>query len=53
MSDYEIVYTIKSFANYSASGPDGMRPQHVKDLIGPGAGIKCKLQLLALASLLS
>ena len=29
---------IKSFHNGSAGGPDRLRPQHLKDLIGPGAG---------------
>jgi len=33
ISEADIAQAIKSFPNGSAGGPDGMRPQHLKDLI--------------------
>ena len=33
----EIVHAIRSFPNDSAGGPDGLRPQHLKDMIGPNS----------------
>ena len=33
VSEEEILGAIKSFPNGSAGGPDGLRPQHLKDLI--------------------
>ena len=30
----EIINTIRSFPNGTAGGPDGLRPQHLKDLTG-------------------
>ena len=35
VSEEEIVRAIKSFPNDSAGGPDGLRPQHLKDMTGP------------------
>ena len=39
-----------SFPNGSAGGPCGLRPQHLKDLIGPSANIGGQLLLTALTS---
>ena len=38
VTEGEIAQAIKSFPNGSAGGPDGLRPQHLKDLIATGAG---------------
>ena len=38
------------FPNGSAGGPDGSRPQHLKDLIGSSAGVGGSLLLRALTS---
>ena len=38
VSEGEITQAIKSFPNGSAGGPDGLRPQHLKDLIATGVG---------------
>ena len=35
VSEEEIVRAIRSFPNDSAGGPDGLRPQHLKDMTGP------------------
>ena len=35
VSEEEIVGAIKSFPNGSAGGPDGLRPQHLKDMTHP------------------
>ena len=35
ISEKEIALSIRSFPNSSAGGPDGLRLQHLKDLIGP------------------
>ena len=35
VSEKEIVRAITSFPNDSAGGPDGLRPQHLKDVTGP------------------
>ena len=32
----EVRYAIRSFPNGSAGGPDGLRPQHLKDLLAAG-----------------
>jgi hypothetical protein len=37
-SEKEVARAIQSFPNGSAGGPDGLRPQHLKDLIGAAAG---------------
>ena len=34
----EVARAIHSFPNGSAGGPDGLRPQHLKDLVGAAAG---------------
>ena len=44
----EIAQAIKSFPNGSVGGPDGLRPQHFKDLIATGAGGGCEALLRAL-----
>ena len=33
----EVTCAIQSFPNGSAGGPDGLRPQHLKDMINPSA----------------
>ena len=38
VSAVEIAEAITSFPNGSAGGPDGLRPQHLKDLINTGSG---------------
>ena len=35
VSEEEVVRAIRSFPNDSAGGPDGLRPQHLKDMTGP------------------
>ena len=35
VTEEEIVRAIRSFPNDSAGGPDGLRPQHLKDMTGP------------------
>ena len=35
VSEEEIIRAIRSFPNDSAGGPDGLRPQHLKDMTGP------------------
>ena len=45
-----IVRAIKSFPNGSAGGPDGLMPQHLKDLISSGAGSGREAILSTLAS---
>ena len=37
-STEEVAKAIRSFPNSSSGGPDGLRPQHLKDMIGPGSG---------------
>ena len=44
---------IRSFPVGSAGGPDGLRPQHLKDLIGPSSEGGGHALLSALASFLS
>ena len=48
VTEGEIAQAIKSFPNGSAGGPDGLRPQHLKDLIATGAGVGCEALLCAL-----
>ena len=50
VSKDEIADAIKSFPNGAAGGPDGLKPQHLKDMIGSRTGKKCELFLSALAS---
>ena len=33
----DIIKAVRSFPNGSAGGPDGLKPQHLKDMIGPSA----------------
>ena len=35
VSEEEIIHAIRSFPNDSAGGPDGLRPQHLKDMTDP------------------
>ena len=37
VSEDEIIRAINSFPPGSAGGPDGLRPQHLKDMVGPAA----------------
>ena len=37
VSEEEVACAIQSFPNGSAGGPDGLRPQHLKDMINPSA----------------
>ena len=45
--------TISSFPNGSGGGPDGLLPQHLKDLTGPSAGDGGVLLLKALTALVT
>ena len=44
----EVVGAIKSFPCGSAGGPDGLRPQHLKDMVcsSAGGGVSCLLRAL-------
>ena len=44
------VYAIRSFPCGSAGGPDGLTPQHLKDMTGTSAGEEGSVLLSALAS---
>ena len=46
----DIVRAVRSFPNGSAGGPDGLRPQHLKDMISPSAVDCCQALLPALTS---
>ena len=50
ISEEELVRAIYSFPAGSAGGPDGLRPQHLKDLISPGADGSRQVLLPALVS---
>lgn len=49
VSEGMVVRAIKSFPNGSAGGPDGLRPQHLKDMISSSDGADSPL-LIALAA---
>ena len=49
----EVAKAIRSFPNVSAGGPDGLRPQHLKDLTGPSSEGGGHALLSVLASFLS
>lgn len=53
ISSEEVARAIKSFPNDSAAGPDGLRPQHLKDMIGPSSGEGGLALLRALAKFVS
>ena len=53
MSVDEVAKAIRSFPNGSAGGPDGLRPQHLKDLTGPSSEGGGHALLSALVSFLS
>ena len=42
MTAKDILKAIRSFPNGSTGGPDGLKPQHLKDMIGPSAN-SCSL----------
>ena len=50
VSEDEVIYAIKSFPNGSTGGPDGLRSQNLKYMIGSGADGGCEALLSALAS---
>ena len=37
VSEEDVAQAVQSFPNGSAGGPDGLRPQHLKDMISPSA----------------
>ena len=49
----EVANAIRSFPNGSAGGPDGLRPQHLKDMVGPSTDGGGHALLSALASFLT
>ena len=49
----EVAKAIRSFPNGSAGGPDGLRPQHLKDMVGPSTAGGGHALLSALTSFLS
>ena len=53
MSIQEIVDAIRSLPTGSAGGPDGVRPQHLKDMSGPTANGAAQVLLPALASFIT
>ena len=53
VSEEEVARAVRSFPNGSAGGPDGLRPQHLKDMIGPSAGVGGSLLLRALTSFIN
>ena len=50
VTEEEIIHAIRSFPNCSAGGPDGLRPQHLKDMVGSPADDGRQVLLSALAS---
>ena len=53
ITEEDVKRAITSFPNGSAGGSDGLRPQHLKDLIGPSANEGGVVLLRALTSLVS
>ena len=53
LSEEDILRSIMSFPNGSAGGPDGLRPQHLKDLISTSAGAGGPVLLRALTDLVN
>ena len=53
VTEEEVLQAIRSFPNGSASGPDGLRPQHLKDMTGFSAETGGRTLLRALTSLLN
>ena len=51
MSEEEVALAIRSFPNGSAGGPDDLRPQHLKDMIGASAEAGGTALLSALTAL--
>ena len=47
VSEGDVAHAIKSFPNGSAGGPDGLRPQHLKDMINPLVDVSPLLTSLA------
>ncbi len=52
ISDHDVAKAIHSFPNGSAGGPDGLRPQHLKDLVSASAE-GCGKELLAITTFTS
>ena len=50
VSEEEVARAIQSFPNGSAGGPDGLKPQHLKDMISSSANGGCQGLLSALTS---
>ena len=50
MTEQDVAQAIQSFPRGSAGGPDGLLPQHLKDLISASAGFGGKKLLTALTS---
>ena len=53
ISEEEVVQAIRSFPNDSAGGPEGLRPQHLKDLVSATAEKPGKELLSALTSFIN
>ena len=53
IKEEDVRRAIVSFPNGSAGGPDGLRPQHLKDLTGPSANEGGSLLLRTLTSLVT
>ena len=53
LSEEDILRSIMSFPNGSAGGPDGLRPQHLKDLISTSASAGGPVLLRALTDLVN
>ena len=51
VSEEEVALAIRSFPNGSAGGPDGLRPQHLKDMIGASAEVGGTALLSSLTAL--
>ena len=49
VSEEEIVRAIRSFPNDTARGPDGLRPQHLKDMTGPITNGRAQALITALS----
>ena len=46
VTQLEVKQAIASFPNGSAGGPDGLRPQHLKDLVAGGDGAEALLEAI-------
>lgn len=50
LSEHAVLYAVHSFPCWSAGGPDGLRPQHIKVMTGFSAGESGSFLLKALTS---